>query len=449
MKNTKHRFAFFSFYDHTGIEKHLEDMARTGWMIEHVSNLFWTYRRIEPQKLHFTVSYYPKASDFDPIPSQDQQTFLDFCAQTKWVLACTWFQMQIFYNFEANPIPIDTDPTIEVETIHKACKANYLKAHKLLFIISLILTLLFLSSFISDTLKLIASPMNFTIGCLSLLLFLISSVELISYEIWHKKAKKAAEQEIFLETPSTASFKQYMVGLMILVLAYWIINLIFVKKPFMAGISFTVILCVYATFFLTNTIKKYLKRKQISTGTNQLVTLIGSFLIAFVCYGIVLSISVYVFWEKPVYDFRFDEEVPLQISDLIDTDHDYLTTMSTDESIFLEHLEIQHMRGFDDKSSSNIPELKYDIYNIKIPIIYEFSKGSLKQQCIISAFGKGHMVDQDSKPWGAEEVYRFVSDDGAEKSKFLLCYDKTLVLMECNWEPTTEQMAIIKAKLGH
>ena len=98
MKTKKRRLEFFSFYNHTGIENHLTDMAKKGWMIESISNFYWTYRKIEPTDIHFSVSYYPRASDFDPGPTEEQQTFHDFCAHTGWNLACTWFQMQVFYN---------------------------------------------------------------------------------------------------------------------------------------------------------------------------------------------------------------------------------------------------------------------------------------------------------------------------------------------------------------
>ena len=46
MKTRKRRIEFFSFYNHTGIEAHLTKMANKGWLIESISNLYWTYRRI-------------------------------------------------------------------------------------------------------------------------------------------------------------------------------------------------------------------------------------------------------------------------------------------------------------------------------------------------------------------------------------------------------------------
>ena len=71
MRDKKRRIQTFSFFNHTAISEHLEKMAQKGWMIERLTSFGWIYRRIKPQKIHFTVSYYPKASEFDPYPSQE------------------------------------------------------------------------------------------------------------------------------------------------------------------------------------------------------------------------------------------------------------------------------------------------------------------------------------------------------------------------------------------
>ena len=66
MKTKKRRMEYISFYNHTGLEKHFAKMAKRGWLIESISNYYWTYRKIEPKNLSFCVTYYPRASDFDP-----------------------------------------------------------------------------------------------------------------------------------------------------------------------------------------------------------------------------------------------------------------------------------------------------------------------------------------------------------------------------------------------
>ena len=122
MTNTKRRFVQFNFYDRTGIQDYLEKQAQKGWLLEKITPLGWVFRSMEPKMLHFSVTYFPQASAFDPEPSENQKRFQDFCAYTGWVLAAANAQMQIFYNENENPIPIETDAKIEVETIHKAVK---------------------------------------------------------------------------------------------------------------------------------------------------------------------------------------------------------------------------------------------------------------------------------------------------------------------------------------
>ena len=84
MKDRKYELNRFSIYDSTAVQRHLEEMAAKGWMLDRVTGLGWVYRRIEPKKLHFSVTYYPKASDFDPGPTEGQQVYHAFSAHAGW-----------------------------------------------------------------------------------------------------------------------------------------------------------------------------------------------------------------------------------------------------------------------------------------------------------------------------------------------------------------------------
>ena len=106
MRDTKRRFEMVSLFDHTHMEKHLTDMAARGWLVEKIGHTGWVYRRIEPADLTFAVTYFPDASDFDPAPTEEQETFRDFCAHTGWEFAASSAQMQIFYNRRPDPVPI-------------------------------------------------------------------------------------------------------------------------------------------------------------------------------------------------------------------------------------------------------------------------------------------------------------------------------------------------------
>ena len=138
MRDRKWRFELYSIWDHTGLEVHLGRMAEKGWLLEKVSNFGWTYRRIEPKKLTFCVTYYPKASDFAPEISEEQETFYAFCQHTGWKLAASCAQLQVFYNERENPTPIETDPILELDTIHRTMKRSALFSHFLLAALALL-----------------------------------------------------------------------------------------------------------------------------------------------------------------------------------------------------------------------------------------------------------------------------------------------------------------------
>ena len=98
MKDTRRFFSLFTYYDKNGIERYLERKAVEGWMLEKMSAFGWRFRRIAPQKIHFSVNYFPKASAFDAEPGEQQLMFQDFCAHTGWKLADSAAQIQVFYK---------------------------------------------------------------------------------------------------------------------------------------------------------------------------------------------------------------------------------------------------------------------------------------------------------------------------------------------------------------
>ena len=70
MLRKKCEYILCSFYDRTGIQAHMEQMAAKGWMLEKMSRFFWTYRRAEPKAMHFSVVYFAPASEFDCAPGE-------------------------------------------------------------------------------------------------------------------------------------------------------------------------------------------------------------------------------------------------------------------------------------------------------------------------------------------------------------------------------------------
>ena len=123
-------------------------------------------------------------------------------------LACTWHQMQVFYNKKESPLPLDTDPIMEVDTIHRACKKNFLPSYYLLLALSLLMSCYFVAGIFADPIGLLSNSNRLVTEFAYLCLFVISSVELFTYFNWHRKAKQEAQSGIFIDTPSTSGFQK-------------------------------------------------------------------------------------------------------------------------------------------------------------------------------------------------------------------------------------------------
>ena len=449
MKNRMRRLETLSFYDHTGIEKHLAKMAQKGWMIEQITNQFWTYRKIEPQEYQFAVTYYPKATDFDPAPSDTQQTFYDFCTRTGWELACSWFQMQIFYNISENPIPIDTDPVYEVETIHKACKASYLRGYILLLILGAVGTYFFLAGLVGHTLLLLSSPSNMVIYPGSFLLFLYCAIELITYFSWHKKAANAAQDGMFMDTPSTAVFQKAILVMLVALVLFWMINLIFGRNPLMAVIAILVFTAIFLTRALVDAVKQFLKRKKIPAGLNRVLTVLSSFLIAFVLMGTVITVGIILSENTAFSEALRIEEPLLKVEDLMDTSYQgYITSTNPDTSLLLSRLEVEQGHHFDDGPSADIPHMRYYLYQVNIPGLYYFFESQMKRTVLLSYGNDTKLAEVDSALFGADKAYRLAGADGEQFNRYILCYNNMLVDIEFNWPLTEEQMSIVGKQLS-
>lgn len=448
MKNKLRRIETLSFYDHTGIERHLEKMAKQGWMIERITNQFWTYRKITPQEYRFSVTYYPKANDFAPEPTDTQQTFYDFCAHTGWVFACAWFQMQIFYNPSENPVPIDTDPVYEVETIHRACKANYLRGYIFLLILGAIGTYFLYSALVGHTLRFLSSPSDMATYPLAFLLFLLCAVELITYFSWHKRAVNAAQDGIFMDTPSTAVFQKVILTALAVVILFWGANLILGRKPLLAVIAALIFAAIFLTKRSVNAVKQFLKRRKVSAGVNRTLTALTSFLIAFVLMGTVLTVGTRLSGNEAFSESLRMEEAPLEVEDLTETPYQgYITLTSPDTSLLLSRLVVEQRQHFDDEPSADIPRMEYSIYRVNIPVLYPFFERQLKRTALLGYNG-AQLVEVSGDLFGAVKAYYLTGADGTSFSRYLLCYDNMLVDMECSWPLTEAQMALAGQRLN-
>lgn len=330
MKDRKRRFETFSFYDRTGIEAHLKKMAEKGWMISEMTTLGWIYKRVEPESLTFAVSYYPKASEFDPEPTEGQNIYHDLSSRTGWQFVCSSAQMQVFCTTDDKPIPIETDPALEVEMIHRSAKKGFLLSYYILLAVGVLNGALFISRLLGDPIGVLASPTNLFTGVAWTMLMLLCGVELIGYYRWRSKALKAADRGEFVDTPNHAQFQKLVLAVVFIALFYWLINVVAVGDTLMKWVSILMLLYFFGLIVIVNTVKQLLKRKKASRGTNFAITMtvdivLAVVLMAGITFGTLYAVRNGIFQNEEnyeTYEFHgstqilYQDELPLRVEDM-------------------------------------------------------------------------------------------------------------------------------------
>lgn len=459
MRKTKWRMETLSMYDHTGIAAHLEKMAAKGWMLERIANYGWIYRRTEPKKLRFAVSYYAKASEYDPEYPEAQQTFHDFCAHTGWQLVCTSFQMQVFCNENENPVPIETDPVLEVETIDDAMNKSFLRGHFVLLGLSLIMGFFFLMGVYGNIIDTLTDPMKVFSGLCWLLVFVLAVTELMTYYRWLKKAQIAAEQGHFLDTPNTRRIQKAALWVLGIAGAYLIVNFAAAGNAMMLFILGGMAAFTGLTYFAADGIKRLFKKWKLSKNTNRVVSFLLTWVVAFMAMNLV-TFGTMALKEKGIFDQKDDfmaVEHPLRVEDLLEVEHQYVTESSLKESILLAHRHVRQRPWFDVEDWSTIPHMEYDLVKVKWPFLYEdcmaqMVKDATQANMLPSQMDyedRDRLEEVDPAPWGAVEAYHVIDvGEDDEYDRYLLCYEDVLAEIGFSWEITENQKTIIGEKIG-
>lgn len=463
MKTTKKEMFLFSGWDRSGLEEHLARMAEKGWLVEKITSYCLIYRKIEPKKLTFCVCYYPKASSFAPGPTEDQETFYEFCQHAGWVLAAEWAQLQMFYNERENPVPIETDPVMELETIHKTMKRSGLPAQMMLAALALVQGGLLISSFRRDPVEVLASSSHLVSGICWILLLVLTGTESIAYYRWRARAMKAAERGEFLPTKSRVGLQKVVLGIAGIALLYYILSVFTSGDRMMMTVMPLMFLWIGLLFVLVNAIRKGLKRKKVSTNINRVVTIGSAFVLAYAMVGVIIFGVLYASrhgWfagDQGTYQYRgtvftiYDDELPLTVEDLLDVGGtDYTREWRDNASLLLAQYTARQRPRFDAADYINMPCLDYTVTLVKLPALYDMCKNALLAEYDGSDeyWRDRAYAPIDAALWGALEAYRVMDSEYGPWDIYLLCYPDRFIEFSPDWELTPEQMALVGEKLG-
>lgn len=447
MINVKYRTEYFPRYDYRGVEEHLSAMAAKGWQIEDMERIFWKYRRIEPKKMTYAVTYLLEASEFNPYPTKGQETLEEYCEQAGWKKVADWQEMQVFCTERENPIPIETDETVRLELIRRLMK-------KYFFTMGLFNLFLVFSN-MSNTLRMLnrdpvqylAEPNGMLLIIINLIILITVGVNWGSYYFWFWRSKYRVERG--KECARTYFYRIFNKVLEVAAIIFFIIwSLSMWKDGNSTMLIYTGILLggISITLILTRKFSRKMKENGFSKGENITWTAIAEAILVFLFFGIYIVLVFELdlpenngIKEYTVLNMEQDrqkEEVPVIIQDLMEVDFwKYSYFRVSRESFVLK----QTIVNQDIKLSDyEVPTLWYQVIEIKIPNIYNW----ILSRCLNIKEEQSGYVEENDRFWNADVVYRYFNTED-ENYQWILCKERYIIRIRTSWELTKEQKEII------
>ena len=464
MKNTKQEWMpLYSYLDRTSITAHLSDMAAQGWMLEKLGAWGWRYRRTEPQKLRFAVTFFPAASQFDAVPSERLETYRDYCAAAGWVLAADSAQVQVFCTEDENAVPIETDPAVELGSIRKSAKKGYIGSYWALLALSLLQILFQCYRIWTDPVDTLSSDASLAAVLNWLPLDVLIIAELTRYYRWQRKAEAAAEAGSPLPDLRSARWLGILVMVWSGVIILWLLTSYWSSRGMfllMAGI----LLCMGLMVLLANGARDALKRLKAPRWVNIAAT-----------FGIIIALTVggtagitafilrdsgsgwleghppaetyeYQGWTWSVYH----DDIPLRIEDLVDTDYgQWSTEARVDTSFLMTHGTYTQRPRMD---APDQPDLEYEIVTVKAGFLYGLCKNDFiswaeRHNKELPRENWDEYRPVDASAWGADEVYRLYYS-GEPSNQFLVCWPDRMAEVRFDWDWTVTEDMVSTAALA-
>ena len=469
----KHKYIFcnFTFYDRTGIERFLEEMAANGWMFEKAGSVFWRFRAIDPKKIHFAVTYFPSASVYDPEPSESQLMFRDFCEHTGWRHLASLSQMQIYCNEAEAPVPIETDAVIECENIHKSAKKSYLPGYYTILFSGLLLLLMTVWQILSSPAEHLANTITTMLSLLGFCQTAMGGAELIQYYLWYNKAiRSAVESGIFVETQDRHIFRTVLPVLELLLLAAMFFTLLSERSPYssfhagrLLAVVFSYIAAGIASVLVLTVLLKKLKTPAkinrtvtsiafILTGSIVLTSL-TSFIIHDVNHGNLLRVSAGTYEYNGNLFSIYNDELPLYIEDLIESDYrQYNTKLKVSSSPFASSTKAFQQPRLD---ASDEPRFEYTVFDVKVPFLRSLCLNDFLNEYNTNLRDESGGIalrtyrKSDAAVWNADLAYQLKSlSNNHSYDVYLLVFGSRIIKFEADFHIDDNMKKVITEKLS-
>lgn len=459
MKNTTKKIINFRFDRYEDTEKKLEKLALRGLFLEECGSFFWTFRKGEPKKLKYTVTYFSEGSVFNPDITDNQQIYFDYAKAADWDFVTQLNQMQIFCSEAENPIPFETDEKEKLDNIKKCMKKSFIPSMITTILIFALNMVLQYNSFRHDPIDFLSD----TGRMFTVFMFLVTTIyamySLTDYFVWCKRSERSianggecAVSNSIVHKTVDRLFTIFIIafaGYFLLYIAFeigWIGLFFIVQMPIM-------------TFVFWSSIK-YLKRKKVSATMNKIISVAMLTIVTFVYIASVMILilkfgvntnhgSDYrtVSWSVSSSHSReyklYSDSIPLTCEDLYGAiDYDYYSYEEKKDGTFFISKSACRQDSLPAKNSP--PEIEYVILETQFDFVYQLSKEHLLE---IPEWRDNNSFEHvDNEVFETIEAYQRYYDDDPT-GEYILLFDNRIIVLDTEEPVTAKQVEIIKEKL--
>lgn len=461
MKDTKRELPMFSFYSYTAIQRHLEKRAREGWRLIKADKGVWLYRRMEPKELHYAVVYFPDSSQFDPSPTEGQQTLRDYCLAAGWEPVTGWGQMQIYCSPLPDPVPIETEPFIQLAIIRRTMRRNFLPGHLILLALEVYGLWLASKDLYWDPADYLSSPDQLCHLAITLIVPLGLLINVTGYARWYFRSKRSIAGGGGC-VPALGHPRLFLAALGLAALAL-LQEMLLLSDAAAAGFMVLYLLGMAGLIWVTWRIQSALKRRKFSRAANRAITmgaivLLTLALMAALTAGLFAALRSDVGERPPAETYEaygstwniYHDEIPLRVEDLMEADYDGWSTEADIQSTPLVSKTTYTQRTRMDDTTA-LPNLKYSVVEVRLPFLRSIvERGLLRHVERYNDPSIPELRDEyrpaDASLWDAETAYRSYWG-GDPSNQYLVCWPDRMVEIQFYWEPTPEQIAAAAEKL--
>ncbi len=456
MKKIVKKIMPFSYERYQALEEKLEKYASEGLFLEKIGTFFWHFRKDTPRKVKYSVNFSKEGSVFNSSLTQNQQILIDYAEVSGWNLVHELNQVQIFINYDDNPVPFDTDEREKFENIKQCIKKQQLPLYIMMICIFSLSAIMNIASFSISPINSLSNLSLILPFFTNLLIVIVYSYMLISHFIWRNKTEKSLNLTGEIAKNNSKIYTFVLLSLLTLISIISILNIINLQtliNPIfcLLVISLPIILIIAFNFLI-----KMFKKMNFSARKNKFFSILLYVIICFSSLSL-LTTAIVLFPDQlfisgdnrpvryvknPPFSSNFpiyDDEIPLKIEDIypeiVFPDYSY---KAREESSFL--LSTNHyIQSSPADPASGTKDFDYIIYESNFSFVLDLVLNELLDLHIYTE--QWNFTTEDA--FSADIVFKRHND-------YILVYDDKIVEINFSFstEMTETQKQIIDEKLS-